>query len=387
MRFPLFPLKIGLAVALPAVAALLLGLFAVSRLETLADRTRFLETGRLPRADLAMAVERRLLLAAQAIRGYALSADREALARAKADLAKAADALHEARLAADRPGMEGLAAEAGRIDGLLDAYKKAAEDSVTANDRVAADRTVLAQAQDAFEAALAALIELRTGLWDKELAARYPVPDALRQHAKRIKAAQAVLLAGRDVRQAGETARADRDPARLAEALARYDEGETALRDSRSGGEEDSKRSAAAFAALADCRRAAAALLADWEALRETGRRILDAERAALAAATALGGVSLAEVAGDAGALAGALRAVDVWLGVAAWAVLVLGLGFAVVAAVLLGMPVRRCAAFARDLAEGRLTATLAVAGRDEAGDLAESLREMARRIGRRLAR
>ena len=387
MRFPLFPLKIGLAVALPAAAALLLGLLAVARLDSLADRTAFLEAGRLPRADLAMAVERRLLLAAQAIRGYALSADREALAKAKEDLARAAEALHEARLAADRPGMEGLAAEAGRIETLLEIYKRAAEDSVAANERVAADRAALGTAQDGLDAALASLAELRLALWDKELAARYPQPEALRQHARRIRLAHTAQAAGRDVRQAAETARAERDPARLAEALARYDEAEGAVRDSRSGGEEDSKRAAAAFAALADCRRAAATLLADWEALRETGRRILEAERVALAAARSLGGVSLAEVAGDAGALAGALRGVGVWLGVAAWAVLILGLGFAVVMAVLLGMPARRCAAFARDLAEGRLTASLDVTGRDEVGQLAGTLREMARRMGRRLAR
>ena len=78
MRVPLFSAKIALAVCLPAVAALVLGLFAVSRLDGLAARSKTLETARLPRADLAVAVERRLLLAAQAIRGYALSGDRDA---------------------------------------------------------------------------------------------------------------------------------------------------------------------------------------------------------------------------------------------------------------------------------------------------------------------
>ncbi|MHC1712670.1 MAG: hypothetical protein AB9872_11040 [Solidesulfovibrio sp.] len=36
MRFPLYPLKIGAAICLPALAALFLGLFAVSRLDGLA---------------------------------------------------------------------------------------------------------------------------------------------------------------------------------------------------------------------------------------------------------------------------------------------------------------------------------------------------------------
>lgn len=387
MRFPLFPVAIGLAVGLPAVAALLLGLLAVSRLDILSERSRALETGRLPRADLAVSVERRLLLAAQAIRGYALTADREALERAKKDLAKAADALHDAREAGSRPGMAGLAAEAEKIGRLLDAYKKAAEGSVVANERVADDRAALVRAADAYQAAVLAYQELKTAAWDKDLAVKYPVPDTLRLQAKRLKAAQTAQDAGRDVREAAETARAGRDPARLAEAADRFEAAEAALREARGPGDEDGRRVAAAFAALAEYRQAVATLLADWETLRATGRQILEAERAALAAASELGGASLAEAAGDAGGLAASLRTSRLLLGGAGWGILVLGAVFAVAMAVVLGRPVRRCAFFARDLSVGRLTGRLDAAGPGEVGLLAESLREMARHLGKRLAR
>jgi len=387
MRFPLFPAKIAAAVILPAVAALLLGTFAVSRLDALADRSRALETARLPRADLAVAVERQLLLAAQAIRGYALSADRDALERAKKDLAKAADALHDAREAATRPGMESLAAEAEKIGYFLDAYKKAAEASVAGNERLDAARAALERAQAGYAGAVSGYIEQKTAQWDKELAAKYPQPDPLRQHAKRLRAAQAALAAGGDVREAAATARALRDPARLSEATERLDAAEAALRDARAGSDDDAKKLAPSFAALAEYRQAVAGVLADWEALRATGRQILEAERAALSAATALGGASLAEAAGDAGAVASALRGSRLTLLAAAWGILILGAAFAVAMALLLGVPVRRCAFFAKDLADGRVTGTLAVSCRDEVGQIAESLREMARRLGKRLAR
>ncbi len=387
MRFPLFPLSIGLAVGLPALAALFLGLFAVSRLDAVAERSRTLETARLPRADLAVAVERRLLLAAQAIRSYALTADRDSLDRAKKDLAKAADALHDAREAATRPGMESLAGEAEKIGYFLDAYKKAAEASVAANDRVAADRAALAAAAEAYAGAVGGYVEFKTAAWDKELAAKYPAPDALRQLAKRLRAAQAALAAGRDVKEAAETARASRDPALLAEAATLFEAAEAALREARSGGDEDAKRIGPAFAALAEYRQAVAGLLADWEALRKTGRQILEAERAALAAATELGGASLAEAAGDAGGLAGTLRTSRLVLLAAAWGVLVAGAVFAASMAVALGLPVRRCAAFARDLCVGRLTSSLDATGPGEVRVLAENLREMASRLGKRLAR
>ncbi|MHC1791301.1 HAMP domain-containing protein [Solidesulfovibrio sp.] len=387
MRFPFFPVKIGVAVCLPAVAALLLGLVAVSRLDGLAQRSRSLETARLPRADLAVAVERRLLLAAQAIRGYALSGEREALERAKKELAQAADALHAAREAASRPGMESLAAEAQKISFFLDTYKKAAESAVVANDRVSQARAALATAQDAYAAALAGYVELKTAQWDRELAAKYPQPEPLRLHAKRLKTAQAAEDAGRDVRLAAETAKADRDPARLAQALPRYDEAEAALREIKAGSDDETKRLAPVFTALAGCRQAASALLTDWEALRATGRQIVEAERAAISAGTELGGTTLAEAAADASGLADALGGSRLLLLGAAWGILVLGIVFAVAMALVLGLPVRRCAAFARDLSVGRLTGRLPVSGWDEVGQLAESLREMARRIGKRLAR
>ena len=369
------------------LAALFLGLFAVNRLDALSGRSRFLETARLPRADLAVAVERRLLLASQAIRGYALTADREALEHAKKDLAKAADALHDAREAASRPGMEDLAAEAEKIGYFLDAYKKAAEASVAGNERVAEDRGALAKAAEAYAQAVEAYAAFKTAQWDKELSAKYPAPEALRQHARRLKTAQAALDAGRDVKEAAETARAGRDPAVLAAASARFDAAEAALRDSK-GTDEDAKRLGPAFGALADYRQAVATLLTDWEALRATGRQILEAERASLAAASELGGASLAETAGDAGALASALSAARFWLGAAGWIILILGLGFAVAMALVLGLPVRRLSAFARDLSVGRLTGSPPqVTSRDEVGELAESLGEMARRMGKRLAR
>lgn len=386
MRFPLYPVKLGLAVALPALAALFVGLFAVSRLDALSDRAKNLETVRLPRADLAAAVERRLLVAAQAIRGYALSGERETLEKAKKELAQAADAVHAAHEAADHPGMASLAAEAEKIGYFLDAYKKAAEASVVGNERVAADRTALAEAADKFTEAAKGYADWKTAQWDKELAAKYPQPDPLRQHARRLKGIQAAMTVAREPAEAAEAARAVRDPGLLVAALPRLDDTEKALRELK-GTDEDAKRLAPAFLALADYRQAITTLLTDWEALRATGRQILEAERAALAAGNDLGGATLTEAADDAGSLATALNRSRIWLVVASVIVAAAGLTFAGLAAVFLGIPVRRCAFFARDLAVGRVTGNLAAAGIDEVGLLAESLREMARRIGKHFAR
>lgn len=387
MRFPLYPCKIGLAVFLPALAALLLAHFAVSSLDTVASRSRSLQTARLPRADLAVALERHLLLAAHAIRGYALTGEHEALERAKKDLARAADALHDAREAASRPGMEELAAASEKIAFFLDAYKKAAEASVAANDRVADDRAALDRAADAYLEAVAAYAAAKTAQWDKELSVKYPATATLRQHATRYQAAVAARDAGQDIKTAAATARALRQPSILAEAAPRFEAAEQSLRDAKTGSADDSRRLGDAFAALAAYRQAVAVLLTDWEALRATGREILKSERAALAAATDLGGASLAETADDAGAVAESLHAARLRLDLGGWLALGGGLLFAVVMALLLGRPVRRCAAFAHDLSVGRLTSTLTVRARDEVGALADSLRDMARRLGKRLAR
>jgi len=386
MRFPLFPLKIGLAVFVPVLAALLVGLFGGSRLTALTDRAHELETVRLPRADLAGTVERRLLLAAQAVRNYALNDDREALERAKKELAQAADALHAAREAAGRPGMESLATEAQKIGMFLDAYKKATEASVGANERVAADRTALTEAADGFTAAAKTYAEWKTAQWDKELAAKYPQPAPLRLHAQRLKTIRAAMAIGTEPKLAAADARAARDPALLAAALPRLDAAEALLRELK-GSDDDNKHVAPVFSALAAYRQAIATLLTDWEALRGTGRQILKAERAALSAGNDLGGGSLTEAAGEATSLDTTLSRARIGLMVVSWGVTVIGLTFAVLAAMVLGMPVRRCAAFARDLSVGRVTETLIADSHDEVGVLAASLREMARRIGKRLAR
>lgn len=386
MRFPLYPAKLGLAVALPALAALLIGLFAVTRLNALTDRSKDLETARLPRADLAATVERRLLVAAQAIRGYALSGERDALERAKKELAQAADAVHAAREAADHPGLANLAAEAEKIGYFLDAYKKAAESSVSANERVAADRAALTEAGDKFAEAATAYADWKTAQWDKELAAKYPQPDPLRQHARRLKGIRAAMVAGRAPLLAAAEAKAARDPSLLTAAIPRLDEAEKALRDLK-GSDDEAKHLAPAFAALAAYRQAIANLLSDWEALRATGRQILEAERAALSAGNALGGSTLTEAASDASSLSTSLNRSRVWLVVVSVVVALAGLTFAGLTAIFLGLPVRQCAFFARDLSVGRLTGDLTAAGNDEVGLLAESLREMARRLGKHFAR
>lgn len=386
MRFPFFPLKIGLAVFVPVLAALLVGLFGASRLTALAERAHELETIRLPRADLAGTVERRLLLAAQAVRNYALSNDREALERAKKELAQAADALHAAREAASRPGMASLGTEAQQIASVLETYKKAAEASVADNERVGTDRAALTEAANTFLTAATAYADWKTAQWDKALAVKYPQPAALRQHAQRLKTIRQAIAIGGEPRLAAETARATRNPALLTAVVPRLDAVETLLRTLK-GNDEDNKRMVPVFAALAAYRRAITALITDWATLRATGQRILKAERAALAAGDRLGGGSLTEAASEATNLDTTLSRSRIGLMVVTWGVTVIGLTFAVLAAVVFGMPVRRCAAFARDLSEGRVTETLAEDGRDEVGILAASLREIARRIGKHLAR
>ena len=78
--------------------------------------------------------------------------------------------------------MEDLAAEAEKIGYFLDTYKKAAEASVVGNERVADDRTALAKAAEAYAQSVADYAAFKTAQWDKELSAKYPAPDALRQH-------------------------------------------------------------------------------------------------------------------------------------------------------------------------------------------------------------
>ncbi len=386
-RIPVFPLKVGLAVGLPVCVALL-ACFAAARALTSTHAQAGMVTEVVSRrAEVAVQLERRALLTAHHLRGYALTGERHFLDEAKKELALALERLQRLREASGTSGQGAFAEEAERLAWLVEAYKQAAEVVVGQNEAVAESRT-------AFEAAGNRLVELAAAMASikkaalNEIAVKYPPGELVRRIAQKIYHAQELAEVGRAVLLAEAEAGRARRPELLRAALDRFEILPQAVGGLRpQATEEDAKAIDDLASAGEEFRKAAEQLAAEWEVLHAAGRTLALAERDALAAVARASENAVAEEKAGLDRLSAeyALSRGLVWgfLGMT----LLFGAAWVVLAVRFLGIPVTRCAAFAVSLVRGRVPGGLSVTGRDEVGGLAEALREMSRRFGRTFAR
>jgi CHASE3 domain sensor protein len=384
-RIPLFPVKVALAVGMPVLLAILACFAAANMLTSTHDEAARAAAG-FSRRAAAVQLERRTLMTAHHLRGYALTGERQFLEEAKKELSAALERLQRLKEAA---GAEagGFAEEVERVAWLVEAYKKAAEAVVAQNEAVAEARTAL-------QAAGNRLVELGEAMTRAkknaltELAVKYPMGELVRKAAQRIYHAQDLAEVGRAVLLAEAEAGRARRSELLGAVLGRFDGMDQWIGGLRpQASEAEAKAIDELAAAGEECRKAAQILVAQWDVLHAAGRTLALAERDALAAvAKAAENAATEEQVGlarlsSAHAVSGAM----LWgfLGV----ILLFGLVWLVLAVRFLGLPVSRCAAFAESLVRGRVPGKLAVGGGDEVGRLAESLREMSRRFGRTFAR
>ncbi|QLA17886.1 hypothetical protein [Desulfolutivibrio sulfoxidireducens] len=386
-RIPLFSIKIALAVGLPVLLAVLACFAAASVLTSTHDEAGMVAEVFSRRADAAARLERRTLMTAHHLRGYALTGERHFLEEAKKELAAALERLQRLKEASGAAGAGPFAEEVERVAWLVEAYKKSAESIVGQNEAVAEVRT-------AFEAAGNRLVELGDELAKAkkaaltELAVKYPQGEMVRKFAQRIYHAQDLAEAGRAVLLAEAEAGRARRPEMLRAALGRFDGMDQWIGGLRSQASEDEIKKIDEIASTGEeFRKAAEDLVAQWDVLHAAGRTLALAERDALAAVSRAAENAAVEerIALERLSSTYAVSGALVWgfLGVT----LLFGLAWLILAVRFLGIPVTRCAAFAVALVRGRVPGDLRVGGRDEVGRLAESLRELSRRFGRTFAR
>jgi CHASE3 domain sensor protein len=386
-KIPVYPLKILVAVGLPAILAVAVCLAATTIQRSTGKAASALADAAFGRAEAAARLERQTLLTAHHLRGYALTGERHFLEEAKKELATALTRMQELKAAAIRTGDVAFVEEAERVSWLVESYKKAAEAIVGQNEVVAEARTAFEAAGDRF-VDLADAFSARKKAALIELAVKYPPGTLVRAVSDRIFHAQNLALAAREVLAAEAQAGRARKPEMLRSSLARLDELDSHVNALHAqASEEDAKAASELAATLDELRKAADRLAREWELLHASGRTLALAERDALgAASTAVENASVVEHKGME-SFASELVLQKSLL----WTLLAVTVSFAVVWIILavryLGIPVFRCAAFAQQLAGGRVPRGLAVSGRDEVGVLAESLRELSRRFGRSFAR
>ncbi|MDQ7832735.1 MAG: hypothetical protein RDU30_13450 [Desulfovibrionaceae bacterium] len=386
-RFPVYSLKILVAVALPTLLAVAACLAAATAQNASGKTAEALAGAAFGRGEVAARLERQTLLTAHHLRGYALTGERHFLEEAKRELALALTRMQELRTAASRAGEAAFAEEAERVSWLVDAYKKAAEGIVGLDEAVADARAAMTAAGnrlvemgDAFAAQKkAALVEL---------AVKYPPGTQVRAVSDRIFHAQDLAGIGRELLASEAEAGRLRRPELLRAAMERLDGMAGHLDGLRPPASEAEARDIEELAAVAgEFAKAVGHLVREWELLHAAGRTLALAERDALdAVAKSVVSANAVERKGmEAFSSQLAMQKSLLWtlLGVT----LAFGLVWIVLAVRFLGLPVSRCAAYAFALAKGRFPEGLSVSGRDEVGVLAEALREVSRRFGRSFAR
>ncbi|NDY56604.1 hypothetical protein G3N56_07590 [Desulfovibrio sulfodismutans] len=386
-KIPVYSLKILFAVGLPTALAVIACLAAATAQNASGRSAEALAQVAFGRGEAATRLERQTLLTAHHLRGYALTGERHFLEEAKKELAVALTRMQELKASASRAGGVEFAEEAERVAWLVDAYKKAAEAIVGQNEAVA-------EARNAFEAAgnrfadLAEAYAARKKAALVELAVKYPPGTLVRAVSDKIFHALDLAGIAREVLAAEAEAGRVRRPEILRAAMERLGGVDALVEGLRPQASEADIKDAMEIAAVAgEFDKAAGHLAKEWELLHASGRTLALAERDALEAASrAVESAAVVERKGME-AFASELTVQKSLL----WTLLVLTLAFGVVWIVLavrfLGIPVSRCAAFAFELATGRVPKGLSVSGRDEVGILAESLREVSRRFGRSFAR
>jgi len=386
-KIPVYSLKILFAVGLPTALAVIACLAAATAQNASGRSAEALAQVAFGRREAATRLERQTLLTAHHLRGYALTGERHFLEEAKKELAVALTRMQELKASAGRAGGAEFAEEAERVAWLVDAYKKAAEAIVGQNEAVAEARTAFEAAGNRF-ADLAEAYAARKKAALVELAVKYPPGTLVRAVSDKIFHAMDLAGIAREVLAAEAEAGRVRRPEILRAAMERLSGVDALVEGLRPQASEADIKDAVELAAVAgEFDKAAGHLAKEWELLHASGRTLALAERDALEAASrAVDSAGVVERKGME-AFASELTVQKSLL----WTLLALTLAFGAVWIVLavrfLGVPVSRCAAFAFELATGRVPKGLSVSGRDEVGILAESLREVSRRFGRSFAR
>jgi methyl-accepting chemotaxis protein len=383
-RIPVFPLKVALAVGLPVCVAVLACFAAARALTATHDQAGMVSEVVSRRAEVAVQLERRTLLTAHHLRGYALTGERHFLDEAKKELAEALERLQRLREASGASGQGAFAEEAERLAWLVEATSRRPR-SWWARTRPWPSPGPRSRPPEPLRGVGRGHGRGQEGGLN-EIAVKYPRASWCAASPEDL--SRPGVGRGWPGRAFGRgRGRPGRRPDILARGLDRFEVLPGPSGASAQATEEDAKAIDELAPAGEEFRKASEQLAAEWDVLHAAGRTLALAERDALAAVARASENAVAEEKAGLGRLSAeyALSRGLVWgfLGMT----LLFGVAWIVLAVRLLGVPVTRCAAFAVALVRGRVPGGLSVAGRDEVGGLAGALREMSRRFGRAFAR
>ncbi len=376
-------MKIGLGFGILLAIAFLLGAFSIWRMSGVKEQATMLADEYVPEVEVANEVERSSLSTMYEIRGYALSRDDSYLEQGRRHLAQVISNLRAAEdLAEKSPNLTMLKEAVGTMEKAVMDYENLLEATVSGNLAIADIRSNMDREATRLIEGCAAFIESQEEAMRREIAEGASAP-MLNERLDKIGLINDALDIANTIRVINFKAQADRNVEALAQGIARFAEGDEKMRKIAPLTREKANQNQveAIMAAAGAYRDAMAALQKAWREIDAvTARREAAAERVLVEAkATAEKGINESlEIARETNAsLSAASRAMIIGLVVALLA------GVIIAAVITRGIvaPMRKGVEFAGRVAQGDLTATIDIDQKDEAGELAQTLRDMIQRI------
>jgi methyl-accepting chemotaxis protein len=371
--------KMGLGFGFVIVMMLTLGATATWNMYRVQIQSTILDQEYVSQVKISNSVERSVLQTVYNMRGYGFSEDKQYLDAGLKNLEEVRQSLQEGKnLMTTASHLENFGKAIPEIDARVLDYAQLVQDTVKHNDQIAKARDVLAQAATQYMQSCAYLLSEENGSLEVELIADF-TPEQILERLRRITLISELIDLGNANQIATFQAQALRNPERIREAQKNFDLIARKVQEllSLTYLDENKQQIEAIKTAAQTYQQAMNTLLEDWLALQD-----LDKQRGGVAdqvlnqaMVTAENGMTeTGKIAKETvTSLSSASRILMIGLMVAA----VIGIAAAIGITRNIVNPMAKSVEFARAVAEGDLTATVAVQQQDEIGILADALRDM----------
>ena len=360
-----------------------LGILAIFNFSGISDKSNLLVKEYVPEVTVANDIERNSLMTMFAMRAYGYTEEEAFLKEGNEYMEKVHQNLKEARdLAKNATHLVVLGEKVDQIQKAVDEYEVLVEQTVQENKELEALRQQMDETAATYMANCAAFLDSQAEQFNEELAQNVST-EKLQERMKKVYIVNDIIDVGNAIRVGNFKSQATRSPVTMEAALKEFGKLEslfTQLRQITRKAEnvkqiENTEKSGRAYKVAMET------FLKTWLDREKTAKERLDAAMIVLDGSkeTALAGIGATQTFSEEAA-----KAADSSL-----TTMTFGLVFAMVVGIVLSFiltkgitgPVIKGVEFASTIAKGDLTASIDIDQKDEIGQLAQALKEMAERL------
>jgi methyl-accepting chemotaxis protein len=360
-----------------------LGILAIFNFSNISDKSSLLVKEYVPEVEISNDLERNSLMTMFAMRAYGYTEEEAFLKEGNEYLEQVHEHLKEARdLAKNATHLVVLGEKVDQIQKAVDDYEALVEQTVQENNQLEVFRKKMDETAATYMANCAAFLDSQADQYDEEIRQNASA-DKLQERMKKVYLANDIIDVGNAIRVGNFKSQATRSPATMEAALKNFDKLDNLYAQLRQITRDaaDLKRIDNTENSGRGYKAAMEDFLSTWLQREKTAQKRLDAAMIVLKGAqdTAEAGISATQTFSEEAASAADSSLTS----------MVFGLVFAMIVGIVLSFiltkgitgPVIKGVEFASTIAKGDLTASIDIEQKDEIGQLAVALREMADRL------